>query len=300
MSWMNLFLPPPAPFLMWAGGKRQVLPHILPIIDKLNWSGRYIEPFLGGGAVFFELARRDQLGNRQPRLHGVRLADINPKLVEVYVGVKDHLEAVVGYLRAYDKAHKKALAEGRVKDYYYNVRANVPDNLPERAARFIYLNRTCFNGLYRENNRGDFNVSFGKKFHLKILNETLLQACSTALHGVEILAQDFEATVEDARPGDLVYFDPPYVPESRTANFTAYTKDGFGMEDQERLARTFARLADRGVHVILSNSNTPVVHNLYKDFPIMTIQARRAINRDASKRGLEEREVLVVGRGVGR
>jgi DNA adenine methylase len=271
----------PRPFLKWAGGKRQLLPKLLERLNRAPWEGTYHEPFLGGGALFFELWRTGLLRGRR-----AVLSDANPNLMDAYLGLRDDPEAVIQRLVQHTAAHGK--------DHYYATRALTPENLslPERAARIIYLNRTCFNGLYRENSKGLFNVPMGRYKDPRICDAANLRAAAAALAGAELHRRDFAEAGDAAQAGDFVYFDPPYHPLSDTANFTAYEKSGFGASAQERLAGVFARLHGRGVYVMLSNSWTPLIRGLYAGFRLQTVKAARSVNRDASKRGAVD-EALV-------
>lgn len=266
------------PFLKWVGGKRQLLPALVAHVSRLGSFGAYHEPFVGGGALFFQLRSRDVL----PR--GAVLSDVNARLVEAYQGVANSVDEVIEILQDHARNHSA--------DHFYAVRKAVPASVAERAARMIYLNRTCFNGLYRENRKGEFNVPIGRYANPRICNEPVLRAASEALRDVSLKVQPFEAILEDARPGDLVYFDPPYVPLSRTASFTAYARDGFQGEDQSRLAAVFGELASRGIHVMLSNSRTEAIIGLYSRFNVQTVLAGRAVNSRPDRRGKVE-EVIV-------
>lgn len=254
----------PRPFMKWVGGKAQLLEQIWPMLPGC-FTG-YHEPFMGGGALFFAL---------QPGR--ACLSDINGELVSCYRAVRDHVEEVIEQLKLhpYDREH------------YYRVRSQLPEALPlvERAARTLYLNRVGFNGLYRVNSQGLFNVPFGRYKNPVICHADNLRACAKTLSGISVQQADFEAILNVARPGELVYFDPPYVPLSKTSDFTAYSKGGFSMEDQVRLADVFTRLADRGVYCLLSNSDTAFVRQLYKDFEIDVVSASRAINSRSTGRG---------------
>lgn len=268
----NASLPPRAkPFLKWAGGKSQLLGEILARSPKQF--GRYYEPFVGGGAVFFGL-----------RPQNATLSDINPDLIETYAAIRDRVHDVITALRRY-----RCNSED-----FYSVRAQPTHGLSaaERAARLIYLNRTCFNGLYRVNRAGQFNVPFGRYDNPTICHTENLIQVSAALRRVRLLCQPVTALARQVRRGDFVYFDPPYVPMSPTAQFVQYARDGYGLEDQKRLARLFGRLVKRGVHVLLSNSDTPAVRHLYRHFHIERVLARRSINRTGSGRGTVG-EVLV-------
>jgi len=257
-------LPRPRPFLKWAGGKTQLLGQITSRFPKEF--GRYHEPFVGGGAVFYELGAQR-----------ATLSDINPDLISTYTAIRDNVDGVIAAL----SRHK---AE---EEYYYQVRAQRSTQLSVAgaAARVIFLNRTCFNGLYRVNRSGQFNVPFGRYNNPTICNEQNLRACSKALKKVKLRNESVFDLPRRARRGDLVYFDPPYVPLSKTASFTSYARQGFGEAEQRSLASVFTRLAARGVHVVLSNSDTPLVRQLYRDFQIDVVYARRAINSRSDRRG---------------
>jgi DNA adenine methylase len=263
----------PRPFLKWVGGKGQLLSQLWPMLP--GQFGRYIEPFLGGAALFFAL-----------RPARAVLSDVNEELIDCYRSVRDDVDGVIA-----------ALGKHRHdRDHFYAVRGLDPSALPlpERAARTIFLNRTGFNGLYRVNSSGRFNVPFGSHRNPTICDEANLRACSLALRGVRLEVRDFGKVARSARRGDLVYFDPPYAPVSSTSDFTAYAAGGFGWEQQERLAAVFGRLARRGVQVLMSNSDVPTLHALYEGFPLRVVHAARAINSVASKRG-RVREIVVRG-----
>ena len=273
----------PRPFLKWAGGKRQLLPVLLPRVRE-GMEGGYHEPFVGGGALFFELARLGELPNR------VSLADGNPNLVEAYVAVRDDLATLEGLLCEHVSRHGE--------EHFYATRATVPGTSTERAARVIYLNKTGFNGLYRENSKGKFNVPFGRYANPSILDEHNLRAAHEVLQGVEVLVGDFAGVRERAQPRDLVYFDPPYDPVSATSSFTSYARGGFGAEEQTRLRDVVRELSGRGVRVLLSNSMTPRVCDLYAGFRVDTVLASRAVNSRGDRRGKVE-EALVRNFGGG-
>jgi DNA adenine methylase len=263
------------PFLKWAGGKTALLPEILPRLPKKI--GTYYEPFVGGGAVFFALAAE--------RFERAVLGDANENLIETYFSIKEDLGMVIPLLKLHARKHSE--------EYFYKVRANPGQYI---AARMIYLNKTCFNGLYRVNKKGEFNVPFGKYTNPTICDEENLRAVSAVLYKVEFFPGDFEVTVQDAEKGDAVYFDPPYAPLSETANFTTYTAGGFGFDHQIRLRDVAKRLITRGVHVLLSNSDTPLVRDLYKKgFKIEEVQAPRRVNSKGGKRG-NVGELLISGR----
>jgi DNA adenine methylase len=257
------------PFLKWAGGKSKLVEHIHKRFPATY--GRYFEPFLGGGAVFFATMPAK-----------ATLGDMNAELVMTYKALRDDVDAVIAELSEH-RAEEK---------HFYEVRSQVAAAGCASAARMIFLNRTCYNGLYRVNRRGGFNVPFGRYDNPTICDEENLRAVSRALKGATIQYSDVFSTVAKAKAGDLVYFDPPYDPLSKTASFVGYTEKGFTSDDQAKLAATFAELARRGVHCVLSNSDTPFIRELYKDFHIDTLQVRRAINSRADRRG-PVAEVLV-------
>ena len=231
---------------------------------------RHVEPFVGGGAMFF---------SRQPAR--AMLTDINPALVSTYAAIRDDVEGVIESLRRLASRHSK---EG-----YYRVREryNRGERAPstKRAAMFIYLNKTCFNGLHRVNRKGEFNVPVGSYKNPRILNEGALRAASAALEAAHLECTSFESLLQNAKPGDFVYFDPPYEPVSQTASFTSYARDGFSREDQMRLRDVYKELDRRGCKLMLSNSDVPFIRELYRDFHVDTVAAPRAINCNAKKRG---------------
>jgi DNA adenine methylase len=262
----------PRPFLKWAGGKSQVLLQYAPHFPKTFKT--YYEPFLGGGAVFFHLSPEQAW-----------LADINAELVNVYRCIRDYVEAVIQCLNQHQHCHSV--------EHYYQTRAHPGECDIERAARLLYLNKTCFNGLYRENSKGQFNVPIGRYKKPTICNPELLRAASYRLRNARIEEKPFETVLDLAvSHDDFVYFDPPYHPISSTSSFTAYNRYSFHAEDQIHLQKVFAKLAGRGVQVMLSNSDCPFIRDLYQDFTIHTIQAARSINSNANRRG-KITEVLV-------
>lgn len=259
------------PILKWAGGKTQLLGEIearLP--ERFN---RYVEPFFGGGAVFFHLASRLR--------HGAVIADSNPELVNLYQQVADNVEQVIGFL-AHSKSDERTFYEIRELDWKSMVPA-------EAAARTIYLNKTCFNGLYRVNKKGAFNVPFGRNANPKICNPEGLRAASIALKKATILCADYQLVLQEhVKQGDLVFLDPPYLPISAYADFKRYTKEQFYEEDHRELAAEVERLHTIGAHVILTNSNHPLVHEVFGSHQISVISTRRNINKDGGKRRGED------------
>ncbi|MEW6729783.1 MAG: DNA adenine methylase [Acidobacteriota bacterium] len=257
---------PVSPFVKWAGGKRRLLDQYASYLPSPNQFNRYFEPFLGGGAVFFYL-----------RPQRAVLADLNAELINCYKIVKEFPEELIANLRK----HKVN------EEYFYRLRETDPATLSElaRASRFIYLNKTCYNGLYRVNSQGQFNVPYGRYKRPLICDPIGIHAASTALQAAQLKVSSFEKTVRQARRGDFVYFDPPYVPLTPTASFTSYTPDSFSNRDQERLAELVHQLNARGCLVMVSNSNTTLVRELYRNYSIKVAQCPRSINSNIFARG---------------
>lgn len=258
----------PRPFVKWAGGKRQLLNELLARLpQEFN---TYFEPFLGGGALFFALEPQQAV-----------LSENNAELVNAYRVVKNQVFELIEDLSHHIHA----------KDYYYSVRdADLSEAYSswspvQRASRLLYLNRTCYNGLYRVNSKGHFNVPFGEYQNPKIVDRENLIACSRALSRAQILAEDFRHLESLAKADDFIYFDPPYHPRNSTSSFTSYTEDGFGAKMQEELRDLCQRLSARGVRFMLTNSETEFVRELYQDFNIDVVEASRAINSKAQGRG---------------
>lgn len=263
------------PFLKWAGGKAKLAPRIISRLPTRF--GRYHEPFLGGGAVFFALA--------SSRPGPASLSDANAALMDCYRLVRDQPDQLSAELQSLSQRHL-ALDEPGRRAHYYDVRATEPDDLVQRAARLIFLNRTGYNGLYRENAGGKFNVPFGRYKQPRILDRDNLLACSTALQAAELAVGSFECVLQRVQPGDAVYMDPPYVPLSATAHFTSYTRGGFGPGEQLALRDVIDALAGRGVAVLLSNSDHEAVRSLYaaRHYSFEPVLMSRAINSNAASR----------------
>jgi DNA adenine methylase len=266
-------------FIKWAGGKSQLLQQFRELFPPSFEN--YYEPFVGSGAVFFYIK-----SNLKPK--HVILSDINEELINCYTVVRDSVSALVQSLSSHKKNHSK--------EYFYSIRSLATGKLDnvERAARLIYLNKTCFNGLYRVNSKGEFNVPFGDYTNPSIFNEQTLYEASRLLQGVELRVQEFDRITDYAKENDFIYFDPPYFPISRTSNFTGYTKGDFLLEEQRKLAQVFKTLDARGCYVMLSNSDHPLLKELYKDYENNTtiVKAKRMINSVGSKRG-EINEIVV-------
>ena len=269
------------PFLKWAGGKRQLLPEIKKYIPQSFKN--YYEPFVGGGALLFYIQPSKAIIN-----------DINSELCNCFTVVRDNLEELIIDLTK----HKKD------EEYFYEIRdldrkEEYKNLLPaERASRIIFLNKTCYNGLFRVNSHGQFNAPFGKYKNPKILDEVVLKAVNYYLKNnyIEIRNNDFERALEDAQKGDFIYLDPPYDPISDTSSFTGYSMGGFGRDEQRRLKNVFVQLDKKGCMVMLSNSATSFIKNLYEDYRIITVSANRNINSVAKGRGKID-EVLVMNYG---
>jgi len=263
------------PIVKWVGGKRQLMFELLKNMPtKYN---RYFEPFIGGGALFFEL---------QPE--NAYISDINEELINLYSVVRDDVDGLIEDLEKHEVS----------KEYFLNIR-NIDrtkmfsklSNI-KRASRFIYLNRTCFNGLYRVNSQGQFNVPFGNYSNPRIIDENNLKNCSELLKNTEIKVADFSEILTKVQKGDFVYFDPPYVPLNDTSSFTSYTKAGFDIDMQFKLRDVCDELDSMGVKFMLSNSDTKLVNELYSNYEIKKVFASRAVNANADGRG-KITEVLV-------
>lgn len=271
---------PAQPLVKWVGGKRKLAPKLLSLFPRTI--GTYYEPFTGGGAVFFALA-----AETPHRFDSVVLNDWNFELADMYRVVRDTPNRLIVALREMVNT----------PEFFAQMRAKSPKDLKpvDRVARLIYLNKTCFNGLFRMNKAGQFNAPFGKYENPNICDEENIHACHVVLNGkVTVRNGDFSDAVTDAKPGDCVYFDPPYVPLTPTSNFTSYTSDGFGLKDQQRLALLVRQLAERGVHAYVSNSDTPLVRELYQGFELVEVQMKRNINSKGDGRGAVG-ELIVVG-----
>ena len=263
------------PIVKWVGGKRQLMFELIKNMPKTY--NRYFEPFIGGGALFFEL---------QPE-NGY-ISDLNEELINLYSVVRDNVYALIDDLRKHDVS----------KEYFIKIRnldrTNKYTNLSdvEKASRFIYLNRTCFNGMYRVNSLGQFNVPFGNYKNPRIVDTENLINCSKLLQKTEMLCSDFTEILNKVKKGDFVYLDPPYVPLNETSSFTSYTKDGFDIDMQFKLRDVCNELDTMGVMFMLSNSDTELVNEMYSNYAIKKVYASRAINANANGRG-KITEVLV-------
>lgn len=264
----------PKPFVKWAGGKRQLIPILNQNIPESF--GTYYEPFLGGGALLFNILT----GKNGQKCS---ISDLNSDLVLAYTTIRDKIDALIASLKNHEKNYQKDS-----QTYYYSIRESNPRSEIEKTSRLIFLNRTCFNGLYRVNSKGKFNVPLGKYSNPNIVNEENLRAVSSILRSnrISINCRDFGAVLRDAKKGDLVYFDPPYQPVSVTANFTSYTTKNFTYDDLTRLADLCLKLDSKGCNVLLSNSNSKEVVDIFSKNPwnILKINANRSINSNSKKR----------------
>jgi DNA adenine methylase len=261
----------PKPFVKWAGGKRQLIPILNDNLPKSM--GTYYEPFLGGGALLFHI-----LSERNGQKCGV--SDLNSDLVLTYTTIRDKANDLIHSLKNHSKNYQKDS-----KSYYYAIRESNPRSAVEKTSRLLFLNRTCFNGLYRVNSKGKFNVPLGKYTNPNIVNEENIRSVSHVLQSskVSIKCRDFESVLNDAKKGDLVYFDPPYQPVSDTANFTSYTHKSFTITDLKRLANLCLDLDSKGCKVLLSNSDSQEVAEMFTDkqWKIKKIEANRSINSNS-------------------
>lgn len=266
---------PVIPVVKWAGGKRQLLSEISENLPRRY--NRYFEPFIGGGALFFSLHPDDAY-----------ISDINEELVNLYKVIQSNVDELMLDLSAHQNT----------EEYFFCIR-NIDRSAEyalwtpvQKASRFIFLNRTCFNGLYRVNSRGEFNVPYGRYKNPQLINESNLFRCSKLLQNTVIQHADFRAIIDHVQEGDFVYFDPPYMPLSGTSSFTAYTKEGFGQDMQQELKKLCDSLTDRGVRFLLSNSDVPFIRDLYQEYTVCTVFASRAISASTIGRS-KVTEVLV-------
>ena len=268
-----------APFLKWVGGKRQLIPLIVKHLPKNIKDLKYSEPFIGGGAVFFHLQPQNAIVN-----------DSNKELINVYNVIKNHLNELIQDLKKHENN----------ADYFYHIRGlDRKDNFQkltdiERASRIIYLNKTCYNGLYRVNSAGEFNAPFGRYKNPNIVNEPTLKAVNKFLNANNIIIRndDYASTIDEINEKTFVYLDPPYFPISEKSNFTGYVQGGWDMYDQIRLREFCDQLNERGVKFLLSNSAAPFIRDQYKKYSITTVKANRTINSDGANRG-EINEFLI-------
>lgn len=264
------------PFIKWVGGKTHLLFSLRQ--RKPEYTGTYVEPFVGGGALFYDTCPTQAVLN-----------DANSKLVNLYINVRDHKDELVDSLNSYESEYNALASISAKKDFYYqnrtefNARGFETDLTVDDAAQFIFLNKTNFNGLYRENAKGEYNAAFGWKKSITLYDEANLSNCSAALKNVDIMNGDFEDACKGLSAGDFVYFDPPYY-----STFDGYQKNGFSEDDHVRLHDLFQRLTESGVHCMLSNSNTDFIKILYAGYNIEIVPVKRNINRNGNARHGEE------------
>ena len=268
-----------SPIVKWVGGKRQLLPEIMPFINKK--CSTYVEPFVGGGAVFFELQPKKAIIN-----------DYNHELINVYIVIRDHAQELIQLLEKHNSCNSE--------EYFYFVRSldrlekYKGMSIVEKAARIIYLNKTCYNGLYRVNSAGQFNSPYGKYKNPNIVNEALIRGMSKYLQSNKITIRqgDYKDVLKRLRRGAFVYLDPPYMPISSSSSFTGYTENGFSYEQQVMLKEECDKLREKGIAFLQSNSDCEEIQELYKGYKVKTVQAKRSINSKGDKRG-EINEVLI-------
>ena len=263
------------PFLRWPGGKAKLMPLLRKRMPE--HIGTYVEPFVGGGALFYDTCPTQAVLN-----------DANFKLVNLYINVRDHKDELVANLTSYELEYNSLNGIEAKQDFYYQTRsefnADFKTNYTARdAAQLVFINKTCFNGLYRENAAGEFNAAFGKRMTVKLYDEENLDSCSKALQDVVLMDGDFEVACRNLTAGDFVYFDPPY-----HSTFNGYQKGGFSEDDQVRLHDLFQRLTNAGVQCMVSNSNTTFIRSLYAGYNMEVVQAMRMINRNGNDRKGEE------------
>ena len=267
------------PIIKWVGGKKRLLNELLKRVPSTF--GQYIEPFAGGAALFHELSPSKAI-----------LSDFNSDLINTYDAVAWNVEGVIRRLAHHQRKHSE--------EHFYQMRTRwnarlTKDKSMDRAALFIYLNKTCFNGLWRVNKKGEYNVPMGRYASPTVCDKDSLRAASPRLRRAKLLAGDFRKALQKAKKGDFIYLDPPYQPASKTSNFTSYTESKFGEAEQEILANESFQLAERGVKVLLSNSDTPLIRKLYKKATIERVSCSRAINSNASKRGPVGEVLVTIG-----
>ena len=270
------------PFVKWAGGKSKIVPQILEFFPE-NFKG-YYEPFLGGGALFFAIAPQKGCLN-----------DKNGVLIETYINIRDHLDRLIDDLVKIENEYFSIRSIEKKADYYYKQRDkfnSLKKKSLHRSALFIFLNKTCYNGMYRENKLGQFNIPFGKRTQPVICDKKNLSLVSELIKGIGIKCGSYEESLKSAKPGDFIYLDPPYEPLNSTSRFTEYQAGGFIEEDQVKLARLYRELTSRGCLVMMSNSTAQLIYDLYSDFHINKITVRRGIQSNKSVRSKVEELII--------
>ncbi len=273
------------PFIKWVGGKGKLVPELVKLFPKKF--NNYFEPFVGGGALFYEVKQKNEIAFSS-------INDINKKLIIAYKQIQQNPDKLISELKKIESKYKKLLPEEQ-KEYFYSIRKKYNEEKLNDiiiSSYLIFLNKTCFNGMYRENSKGGYNIPFGDQRNPTICNEENIINVSSCLKDTEINNLPFEEAIKKCKKGDFIYFDPPYYPTNITSSFTSYNKDYFGSIEQEKLRDIFVELDKKGCFVMLSNSDTEFIKNLYKDFNINYIYAARSINSKASKRG-KIKEIVV-------
>lgn len=274
----------PKPFIKWAGGKSRLASRIVSFFPKEY--NKYYEPFLGGGAIYFEIA--PQCGT---------LNDLNKNLIQTYTSVKNNPTELIDELSKVEEAYNALDSLEEKARYYYDIRDDYNQKEMSQIARsaaFIFLNKAGWNGMYRENSNGAFNIPFGKKERIKIYDKKNILSVSQNIQNMKFTSVDYKEAVRDAGDGDLIYFDPPYYPISKTASFTDYQKEGFGEKEQKELHDLALELVKRGCYVVVSNSNCAKSRDMYKDFCVKKISVSRTIGAKSSSRGRIE-EIIALG-----
>ncbi|CAN2243327.1 Dam Site-specific DNA methylase [actinobacterium SCGC AAA044-D11] len=273
----NLIEKPPAPFLRWAGGKRRLVPVITTLFSKSfdGKTNKFHEPFVGGGSLM--LALGDENSPHFVPGRNLYISDSNPDLINTYIVIRDDIDSLIRELRK--------LSKDVSKESYDSIRLQIPRAPIKRAARLIYLNKTCFNGIWRVNGSGKFNVPWGKLKNPKIYDESNLRSVSARLKGSKIMHSSFSSSIKQIGSGDLVYFDPPYIPLSKSASFSSYAKEGFGINEHEMLANLIGGLEAKGAFVLLSNSDTPATREIFgNSMYLYNLDVSRSISANSSSR----------------
>lgn len=273
------------PFIKWVGGKSKLVPELIKIFPKKF--NNYYEPFVGGGALFYEVKQNNNISF-------CNINDINKKLITTYLQIQNNPNSLISFLKSIEIEYKKLPLIEQEK-YFYSIRKKYNEEDLDSiaiAGYLIFLNKTCFNGMYRENSKGQYNIPFGDQKNPNICDEKNIMAVFDCLKNTKITNLSFEEAVKKCQKGDFIYFDPPYHPVNFTSKFTSYHKNCFGPREQEKLRDVFANLDQKGCFVMLSNSYTPFIEDLYCKFNINYLYASRSINSKGDKRG-KIKEIVV-------
>lgn len=273
------------PFVKWAGGKSRVVDQIVKFFPSAAQFGSYYEPFLGSAAIYFAISPRNG-----------RLNDQNKTLIDTYIVIRDSVEVLISELNKLQREYYSCTNIDLKKQYYLDRRSefnklSIPKSI-RKSALFIFLNKTGFNGMYRENNSGQYNIPFGKHDHPLICDAVNLRIVSNDLSCIDLTSTSYEEAIKDVKPRDLVYLDPPYYPLNPTSNFTEYQAGGFSVDDQKKLREVFAQLDSSGCYVVMSNSFCEEINKLYDGYNISRIQVARAINSKSNKRGKIDEAII--------